>query len=109
MLSAAQIHHLRVLDAELADFRFCSTDEASHLLRVDAGLQPGTRVVFHLDPGGVSIDVPGGTTRATLRTYPDFFDLAGTVPVPPELSGLTWDEVRAEARGSRASRRSAPR
>ena len=35
--------------------------------------------------------------RAVLAKLPDFLDLAGTVETPPEVRGMSWDEVRRQA------------
>jgi antitoxin PrlF len=67
-------------------------------------LQPGTRVIFHLEPEGVTVENPSVTPRASLRTYPDLLALAGAVPVPPEFRSASWKEIRAQARASRAQR-----
>ena len=70
-------------------------------------LQAGTRVLFHLEPDGVTVGHPGVTPRASLRTYPDLLALAGSVSVPPRLRGASWEEIRAGARAARAQRPSA--
>ena len=33
---------------------------------------------------------------AVISKVPNFIDLAGSVPVPPELSGKSWREIREE-------------
>lgn len=48
-------------------------------------LREGDRVVFRLRGRG-----------AVLSKVPDFLELAGTVPVAPELSGRSWREIREE-------------
>ncbi|MQA83239.1 MAG: AbrB/MazE/SpoVT family DNA-binding domain-containing protein [Streptosporangiales bacterium] len=32
--------------------------------------------------------------QARLTRVPDFFELKGSVPVPPEVLGLSWGEIR---------------
>jgi antitoxin PrlF len=49
------------------------------------GLAAGDRVYFRVHASG-----------AVLSKVPDFLDLAGSVPVPPELSGKSWKEIREE-------------
>jgi len=39
--------------------------------------------------------IEGG--RAILARTPDLLELAGSVPVPPEARGLSWDEIRRRA------------
>jgi antitoxin PrlF len=56
------------------------------------GLRSGDQVVFRLEGD-----------RAVVRRTPDLLDLAGSVPVPPELRGADWDAIREAAhRGSAA-------
>jgi hypothetical protein len=43
----------------------------------------------------VTVEHPGVTPRAALRTYPDLLALAAAVPVPPDLRGASWEEIRA--------------
>jgi AbrB family looped-hinge helix DNA binding protein len=56
-------------------------------------LEPGDQVLFRLEGG-----------RATLARTPDFLDLAGLVPVPPDKRGASWDEIRREAWRARGKR-----
>ena len=49
------------------------------------GLQVGDRVYFRVHDGG-----------ALISKVVDFLDLAGSVPVPPELRGKSWKEIREE-------------
>jgi len=60
-------------------------------------LGPGSRIVFHLE--GDQVVVQGGRKgrRARIRRVPDFFALAGSVPVPEDLAGKDWPTVRREA------------
>jgi AbrB family looped-hinge helix DNA binding protein len=53
-------------------------------------LKPGEAVVF-------DVDVHGHGPRVTLHRYPTLEELAGSVPVPPEVANLTWDDIRARA------------
>jgi len=61
------------------------------------GLHPGDRLAFDL--GGSAAD-----PVVTIRRYPTLDELAGTVPVPPEVRGLSWSEVRARAWAGAAER-----
>jgi AbrB family looped-hinge helix DNA binding protein len=54
------------------------------------GLHPGDRLAFEL--GGSAQD-----PVVTIRRYPTLDELAGTVPVPPEVRGLSWAEIRTRA------------
>ena len=60
-------------------------------IRDALGLKPGDHVVFRAE-----------RDRAILARTPDFLDLAGSVPVPPEKRGTPWDAVRRHSRVSRA-------
>jgi antitoxin PrlF len=53
------------------------------------GIHPGDRVVFEVD------DTP--STVVTVRRYPTLDEVAGSVPVPPEVKGLAWSEIRERA------------
>jgi antitoxin PrlF len=50
-------------------------------------LGEGDQVVFRVIEGG----------RAILARTPDLLELAGSVPVPPDVRGLSWDEIRGRA------------
>ena len=50
------------------------------------GLHPGDQLVF---------EVEGQTV--TLHRYPRLEELAGSVPVPPDVRGLSWTEIRERA------------
>ena len=54
-------------------------------VREALGLRAGDRVFFTVRDGG-----------AVLAKVPDFLELSGSVPVPPELSGKSWNEIREE-------------
>lgn len=49
-------------------------------------LQLGDNVLFRVE-GPVVV----------LTRLPDLLELAGTVPVPPEVRGKSWDEIRGAA------------
>jgi antitoxin PrlF len=51
------------------------------------GLNEGDQVVFRLIEG----------QRAILARTPDLLDLAGSVTVPAEVRGLSWEEIRRRA------------
>jgi antitoxin PrlF len=63
-------------------------------VREALGLEAGDRVYFSVHQGG-----------AVLTKVPDFIDLAGSVPVPPEVRGVPWRKVREEAWRRRAAER----
>ena len=56
-------------------------------VREALGLNAGDEVVFRLIEG----------RRASLAGTPDLLELAGSVRVPPEVRGLSWDEIRGRA------------
>src|SRR5438132_8521642 len=60
-------------------------------------LRRGSRLVFHLDDEGLRVSGEAGDRNARLEALPDFFELAGSVPVPDELKGLSWHEIRSRA------------
>jgi len=62
-------------------------------VREQLELEPGDRVLFRL-----------AGDRAVLALTPNFLDLAGAVPVPPEKRGASWDEIRREAWRARGKR-----
>ena len=54
-------------------------------------LKDGDSVMFRLRNG-----------EAVLKPVPNFLDLAGTVEVPPEWRGASWEDIRDHARRVRA-------
>lgn len=56
-------------------------------------LEPGDQVLFRLEGG-----------RAILARTQNFLDLAGSVPVPPDKRGASWEEIRREAWRERGKR-----
>ena len=54
-------------------------------------LHEGDQVVFRVEG-----------QRAVLGRTPDLLDLAGSVPVPAEKRGTSWNEVRRRTRARRA-------
>jgi antitoxin PrlF len=62
-------------------------------VRDELGLREGDRVLFRVVDG-----------RAVLARTPDLLDLAGSVPVPPDLRDLEWSDVRARAQEAQAAR-----
>lgn len=58
------------------------------------GLSAGDELLFRVE-----------ASRALVAKTPDFLELAGTVEVPSEKRGATWDEVLARTRGQRAANR----
>jgi len=63
------------------------------VVRERLALEPGDQVLFRLHDD-----------RAVLARTPNFLDLAGVVPVPPEMRGASWDEIRRKARRARGKR-----
>jgi AbrB family looped-hinge helix DNA binding protein len=57
-------------------------------------LDEGDQVVFRVIEG----------ERAILARTPNLLELAGSVPVPPEVRGLPWDEIRRRERGRERDR-----
>lgn len=55
-------------------------------VREALGLGVGDRVYFQVREGG-----------AVMTKVPDFIELAGSVPVPPELRAVPWKKIREEA------------
>ena len=56
-------------------------------------LEPGDQVLFRLQDN-----------QAVLARTPNFLDLAGVVPVPPEKRGASWDEIRRDVLWVRGKR-----
>lgn len=57
------------------------------------GLQPGDKVLFRVENG-----------HALLARTPNLLELAGSVPVPPDVRDLSWEEIRERAWQARADR-----
>ena len=62
-------------------------------LRDAIGLESGDTVLFRVENG-----------RAMLAKIPNFLDLAGAFPPPPDARDLPWDEERARAWRKQAER-----
>lgn len=62
-------------------------------VREALGLSAGDRVLFRVVDG-----------HALLARTPDLLELAGTIPVPPDVRGLAWEEIVDRARRDRALR-----
>lgn len=62
-------------------------------VREALSLEPGDRVLFEVEDG-----------RAALAKAPSFLDLAGSVEVPADRRGLSWDEIVQEAHAAQAER-----
>ncbi len=58
------------------------------------GIKQGDTLLFSVNDG-----------RVTISRIPDFFELAGSVPVPVAKRGTPWDEVLRETRRKRAAAR----
>jgi antitoxin PrlF len=63
-------------------------------VRTALDLHEGDEVIFRVE-----------TSRALIAKTPDFFSLAGSVPVPAEKHGTPWDEVLRQTRRRRAEQR----
>jgi len=61
------------------------------------GLREGDRVLFRIEGD-----------HAILARTADLLELAGTVPVPPELRGADWADVRDRAWQARAAQLTKP-
>ena len=55
-------------------------------VREALGLGTGDAVLFRVEDG-----------RAVVTRIPSIVEVAGTVPVPDDVRGMPWDEVRAAA------------
>lgn len=67
-------------------------------VREAIGAGPGTRLLFRVENDHVVIEEPVSGRRVVVERFPDFFQLAGTVPVPTELRGASWTAIRRRAR-----------
>jgi len=56
-------------------------------------LAPGDRVLFRVQDG-----------HAVLARTPDLLELAGSIPVPESVRGLSWAQIRAKARQAQVER-----
>jgi antitoxin PrlF len=59
-------------------------------VREALGLGEGDQVVFRVIEG----------ERAILARTPNLLELAGSVPLPPGVRGLSWEEIRRRAWGA---------
>ena len=62
-------------------------------VREALGVEPGDRVLFRVVDG-----------HALVARTPDLLELAGSIPVPPSLRGLSWEEIRERAHRAQAER-----
>jgi antitoxin PrlF len=62
-------------------------------VRTALGLKEGDEIVFRVQGD-----------RAVVTRTPDLLDLAGSVPVPPELRGADWETIREAAKSRTADR-----
>jgi AbrB family looped-hinge helix DNA binding protein len=53
-------------------------------------LKAGEAVVF-------DVESTDSSPRVTLQRHPSLEELAGSVPVPPDVAGLSWAEIRERA------------
>ena len=54
------------------------------------GLKSGEAIVF-------DIETSGERPQVTLHRHPTLEELAGSVPTPPDVANLSWNEIRARA------------
>jgi AbrB family looped-hinge helix DNA binding protein len=54
------------------------------------GIRSGETLVFDIDTSGKDVTV-------VVRRHPTLEELAGSVPTPPDVVGLSWQEIRARA------------
>lgn len=59
-------------------------------IRAVLGLKAGEVVVF-------DVDNRSSPPKVELRRHSSLEELAGSVPVPPEVNGLSWREIRERA------------
>jgi AbrB family looped-hinge helix DNA binding protein len=74
-------------------------------IREALGIRRGSRLVFRVEDDHIVIEDPVSGRRTSVKRYIDFFNLAGSVPVPAELKGASWSQVRQRAREQRGARR----
>jgi len=55
-------------------------------IRRALGVDAGDKVSFSVE-----------SSHVVVRPVPDFLSLAGSVPVPPDVRGLDWPQIRATA------------
>lgn len=70
-------------------------------VREALGIRRGTRILFRLEDERVLIEHEGSSRQAVMETFPDFFALAGSVPVPADLRRASWKTIRRRARSDR--------
>jgi len=73
-------------------------------IREALGIRRGARLIFRVEDDHIVIEEPISGRQTSVKRFVDFFSLAGSVPVPAELEGASWSEVRRQARDQRASR-----
>lgn len=64
-------------------------------IREALGIHEGDQVVFRVEG-----------SRAVLARTPDLLELAGSVVVPPDKRGTSWDRIRHQTRARRGASRS---
>jgi AbrB family looped-hinge helix DNA binding protein len=74
-------------------------------VRAALGIRRGARLLFRVEDDHIVVEEPVSGRRAIVSRLPDFFRLAGSVPVPDELRGASWPAIRDRAREQRAVRR----
>jgi len=74
-------------------------------IREALGIRRGARLVFHVEDDHIVIEEPVSGRKTSVKRFVDFFSLAGSVRVPAELEGASWQEIRGLAREHRADPR----
>jgi len=72
-------------------------------VREALGIRRGSRLLFQIENDELVIEEPASGRRVVVKRFPDFFDLAGSVPVPAGLRGASWGTIRRRAREQRAA------
>lgn len=62
-------------------------------VREALGVAPGDRLLFRVVDG-----------HALVARTPNLLELAGSIPVPPDIRGLPWEEIMERMRNARGER-----
>jgi antitoxin PrlF len=62
-------------------------------VREALGVAPGDRLLFRVVDG-----------HALVARTPNLLELAGSIPVPPDIRGLPWEEIMERMRHARGER-----
>src|SRR5262245_47388521 len=72
-------------------------------VRQALGIRRGSRLLFQIENEELVMEEPASGRRVMVTRFPDFFDLAGSVPVPAGLRGASSGAIRRRAREQRAA------